>query len=130
MRLTVRQLKGLIREAISEAHDDMTGDEITDGGRGQIHYGGASKSRNNPKVLRLAKKAVRELDLWGAETVLSDLEEAGGGPWLAGRLVTDVISAIKDIDENAFEELQAVWKNKNSSREAELDFRRALYRRY
>ena len=37
MKISVRQLKGLIREAISEAHDDMTGYEIDPGdNRGQL----------------------------------------------------------------------------------------------
>ena len=46
MRVTVRQLKGLIREAIDEAHDDMTGYEIDPGDdRGQLHNKGRSSKK-------------------------------------------------------------------------------------
>lgn len=46
MTLTVRQLKGLIREAIEEAHDDMTGYEIDPGdNRGQLHGLGRSSKK-------------------------------------------------------------------------------------
>jgi len=62
MRITVRQLKGLIREAIEEAHDDMTGYVVAPGDdRGQLHNkGGSSKKIASPsvqaKLERLAKK--------------------------------------------------------------------------
>jgi len=46
MRVTVRQLKGLIREAIDEAHDDMTGYAIDPGDdRGQLHNKGRSSKK-------------------------------------------------------------------------------------
>lgn len=64
MRVTVRQLKGLIREAIDEAHDDMTGYEITDGGRGQIHGLGRSSKK---MYLLTAGRVDRTIGLFSTE---------------------------------------------------------------
>jgi hypothetical protein len=46
MKISVRQLKGLIREAIDEAHDDMTGYVVAPGDdRGQLHNKGRSSKK-------------------------------------------------------------------------------------
>lgn len=126
MKLTVRQLKRLIKEAIEEAHDDMTGGEVTDGGRGQIHHGkgGSSSLSASPKVLRLAKKAVRDLEMKSADAVLDDIKVASGGGDAGENFVTSVLSAIKNMDTSAFDELKSVRAD------AELDFRPRWWRRY
>jgi hypothetical protein len=66
MRVTVRQLKGLIREAIDEAHDDMTGYEIDPGDdRGQLH----NKGRSSKKMYLLtAGRVDRTIGLFSTES--------------------------------------------------------------
>lgn len=50
MRLTVRHLKRIIKEAVNEAHDDMVSGPIHPGdNRGQIHYTSKSKPRSKPR---------------------------------------------------------------------------------
>ena len=72
MRVTVRQLKGLIREAIDEAHDDMTGYAIDPGDdRGQLH----NKGRSSKKMYLLTSGRVgRTIGLYPTE----DAAEAAG----------------------------------------------------
>ena len=49
MKLTVRHLKRIIKEAVNEAHDDMVSGPINPGDdRGQIHHKPKSKPRSKP----------------------------------------------------------------------------------
>jgi hypothetical protein len=65
MKISVRQLKGLIREAIDEAHDDMTGYAIDPGDdRGQLH----NKGRSSKKMYLLtAGRNGRTIGLFSTE---------------------------------------------------------------
>ena len=49
MKVTVRHLKRIIKEAVNEAHDDMVSGPINPGDdRGQIHHKPKSKPRSKP----------------------------------------------------------------------------------
>jgi len=79
IRLTVRQLSGLIKEAIEEAHDDMSFEFNPADDRGQMHHGKSGSRSPTPKMLRLAKKAIRDLQSKDADEVIDDLRMSVAG---------------------------------------------------
>jgi len=135
MRLTVKQLKGLIKEALIEAHDDGIG--IVSGDR-QEYLGmkQGSPYKASPKQIRIARKAVRELANKSVEEVHNDIVNSLGAPTndreaeAMDSAFHDVLAAIKDINQDAYAELAAAHRSMKKSDKAARSAHFGADRRY